>query len=119
MKASIHPKWYDEAKVTCACGNTFTIGATVPEINVEVCSNCHPFYTGKMKYLDAAGRVDAFKAKQKGAKKKLVSKSEKRNLKRLKRIKDELAKPDTLADVRKVASKGSKSKNKKSAKKSS
>ena len=110
MKANIHPKWHDKARVTCSCGNTFTIGATVPEINVEVCSNCHPFYTGQMKYLDAAGRVDAFKAKQKGAKKKLVSKSEKRRIKKLKRIKDELAKPDTLSELRKTVKKSKKSK---------
>jgi large subunit ribosomal protein L31 len=64
MKADIHPTWYPEAKVTCACGNTFTLGATVPEINVEVCYNCHPFYTGQMKYVDTAGRVDAFIAKK-------------------------------------------------------
>ncbi|MCX6705455.1 MAG: 50S ribosomal protein L31, partial [Candidatus Woesebacteria bacterium] len=46
MKTTIHPKWFDDAKVVCACGNTFTTGATVPEIHVEICYNCHPFYTG-------------------------------------------------------------------------
>lgn len=105
MKVSIHPKWYENAKVTCACGNTFTIGATVPEINVEVCSNCHPFYTGQMKYVDTAGRVDAFKAKQKSATKKRVSKTEKRRLKKLKRISEELSKPDTLTELRKSVKK--------------
>lgn len=118
MKANIHPKWYENAKVSCACGNTFTFGATVPEINVEVCSNCHPFYTGQMKYVDTAGRVDAFKARKAGAKKKVISKSEKRRVKRLKRIRQELEKPDTLEDIRKVASK-KKSTAKKPAKKSS
>ena len=61
MKSQIHPKWFPEAKVTCACGNTFTVGATVPEIHVEVCSLCHPFYTGKEKMLDTRGRVDRLK----------------------------------------------------------
>lgn len=101
MKAKIHPKWFENAKVTCACGNTFTLGAAVPEIQVEVCSACHPFYTGQMKYVDTAGRVDAFKAKQTKAKKKVVSKTEKRRLKRLKRIQDELEKPESLAELRK------------------
>ncbi len=101
MKADIHPKWFENAKVTCACGNTFTLGAAVPEIQVEVCSACHPFYTGQMKYVDTAGRVDAFKAKQSKAKKKVVSKTEKRRLKKLKRIQEELEKPESLAELRK------------------
>jgi large subunit ribosomal protein L31 len=101
MKAKIHPKWYENAKVTCACGNTFTLGAAVPEIQVEVCSACHPFYTGQMKYVDTAGRVDAFKAKQAKAKKKVVSKTEKRRLKKLRKIKEEFEKPESLAELRK------------------
>lgn len=109
MKAKIHPKWFSDAKVTCACGNTFTVGATQDEITVEVCSNCHPFYTGQMKYVDTAGRVDAFLEKQKKAKKKVVSKTEKRRIKRAKRIRDELSKPDTLEELRKTASKKKKS----------
>ncbi len=101
MKAKIHPKWYKDAKVTCACGNTFTVGATVPEIKVEVCSECHPFYTGQMKFVDTAGRVDAFRSKQAKAKKKVYSKTEKRRLKKLKRIKEEENKPKSLAELRK------------------
>ncbi len=101
MKAKIHPKWYENAKVTCACGNTFTTGATVPEIKVEVCYACHPFYTGQMKYVDTAGRVDAFEAKRAKAKKKVVSKTEKRRIKRQKRMKEELAKPESLEELRK------------------
>lgn len=110
MKASIHPKWFSEAKVVCACGNTFTTGATVPEITVEVCYNCHPFYTGQMKFLDTAGRVDAFKAKQSQATGTKVSKTEKRRLKREKRIKEEMERPDSLADLR-VTKKAKKSSN--------
>jgi large subunit ribosomal protein L31 len=105
MKADIHPKWYPEAKVTCACGNTFTVGATVAEIKVEICSNCHPFYTGQMKYVDTAGRVDAFKSKQLQAVKKVLSKTEKRRIKKEKKIQKELERPDTLAELRKQAKK--------------
>ena len=101
MKAAIHPKWYKDAKVTCACGNTFTAGATMPEIAVEVCSVCHPFYTGQMKYLDAAGRVEAFKTKLSHASKKVVSKTEKRRIKEEKRIKEEMSRPENLAQLRK------------------
>ncbi|MDO8443478.1 MAG: 50S ribosomal protein L31 [Candidatus Azambacteria bacterium] len=61
MKKEIHPKYYPEAKGRCACGNSFTVGSTVPEINVEICSKCHPFYTGKDKIIDTAGRVERFK----------------------------------------------------------
>lgn len=67
MKKDIHPTYYADATVVCACGNTFTTGSTVQEIRVEICSNCHPFYTGKQKYIDTAGRVDRFKKIQKQA----------------------------------------------------
>lgn len=100
MKAQIHPTWYPEAKVTCACGNTFTVGATVPELHVEVCYNCHPFYTGTMKFVDTAGRVDAFKAKLAGANKKVVGKTEKRRLKREKQLQEEQARPTSLSELR-------------------
>lgn len=103
MKANIHPDWYPEAKVKCACGNTFIVGATVPEIEVEVCNACHPFYTGQMKYVDTAGRVDSFKEKQKKAKDKVLSKTEKRKRKkaaRKKKIEEELSKPETLDELR-------------------
>ena len=63
MKTKIHPKYFPEAHVTCACGNTFTVGSTREKIEVEICSNCHPFYSGTDKVLDAAGRVEKFKAR--------------------------------------------------------
>lgn len=63
MKKDIHPKYYPEAKVICACGNNFTTGSTLPEIKVEICSVCHPFYTGKQKLVDSARRVEKFKTK--------------------------------------------------------
>lgn len=105
MKAQIHPKWYPEAKVTCVCGNTFTMGATMPELSVEVCSNCHPFYSGQMRYVDTAGRVDAFKARQASAAKKVLSKAERRKLKREQRIKQEMDRPESLAELRKTLKK--------------
>jgi len=59
MKSGIHPNYVD-CEITCGCGNKFTTRATVPSIRVEICSECHPFYTGKQKFVDAAGRVDKF-----------------------------------------------------------
>lgn len=61
MKNGIHPQFYVSATVTCACGNKFTTGSTVEEIHTEICSACHPFYTGKQKLVDTAGVVDKFK----------------------------------------------------------
>ncbi len=61
MKAEIHPTWYPEAEVSCAtCGRMWKTGATKPVIRVEICSNCHPFYTGEQRIVDTEGRVDAF-----------------------------------------------------------
>ncbi len=60
MKATIHPPFYTNTKVTCACGNSFVTGSTVEEIHTEICSQCHPFYTGKQKLVDTAGTVDKF-----------------------------------------------------------
>jgi large subunit ribosomal protein L31 len=102
MQTAIHPQWFPEATVKCVCGNTFTIGATVPSLEVDVCSVCHPFYTGQMKYLDAAGRVDAFEAKRGKAKEVVLSKTERREAKRQQRITEEMGRPETLEDLRKA-----------------
>ena len=67
MKKDIHPKYNKKTKVVCACGNEFTTGSTMDEIHIELCSNCHPFYTGKQKLIDSSGRVDKFMAKMKKA----------------------------------------------------
>ncbi len=61
MKKEIHPRYFEAATVVCACGNTFTIGSSREKIEVEICSACHPFYTGNEKVLDTAGRVEKFK----------------------------------------------------------
>lgn len=76
VKKDIHPKYYKNAMVRCACGNTFTVGSTKEFIETEICSKCHPFYTGKEKMVDKMGRVERFrkrlakKAEIKGGKKK-------------------------------------------------
>jgi large subunit ribosomal protein L31 len=60
MKPGIHPTWYPDAQVICACGNTWTTGATVPVIRTDVCSKCHPFFTGEQRIVDKEGQVDRF-----------------------------------------------------------
>lgn len=82
MQKDIHPQYFPQAAVTCACGNQLTVGSTKQTISVEICSACHPFYTGTEKILDTAGRVEKFKqrkaksetasstTRRKGAKKK-------------------------------------------------
>jgi large subunit ribosomal protein L31 len=60
VKSEIHPNYYPNAVVTCACGNSFTTGSTRPELRVEICSNCHPFYTGQQRIVDTAGQVERF-----------------------------------------------------------
>jgi large subunit ribosomal protein L31 len=65
MRNKIHPEYYEDAKVTCSCGNTFTTGSTRKELKVELCSSCHPFYTGEHRIVDTAGRVERFKRRYK------------------------------------------------------
>ncbi len=66
-KPDIHPQYYPKAKVTCACGAVFQLGTTKPELQVEICSNCHPFYTGKENLIDTAGKVEKFRARREKA----------------------------------------------------
>ncbi len=63
MKAAIHPTYHSNATIVCACGNTFQTGSTVNEIHVELCSACHPFYTGKQKLIDTSRRIEKFQEK--------------------------------------------------------
>lgn len=72
MKANLHPHWYSEAKVICACGNSFVTGSTIPEIHVQICSNCHPLFTGQAKLVDTLGQVDRFVKKAEASKIKQV-----------------------------------------------
>jgi len=68
MKTKIHPTWNDNTVVTCTCGNTFKTGSNKKQIQVEICADCHPFFTGEMKFIDTQGRVEKFLAKRKAAK---------------------------------------------------
>jgi large subunit ribosomal protein L31 len=91
MKPTIHPAYYPTATITCACGNTLTIGSTVKDIHVELCSSCHPFYTGQQKLVDTARRVDKFQKRldargvlgttQRSRREKLAAKAKRRQLK--------------------------------------
>ncbi len=72
MKTGVHPTYYPEAKVTCSCGATFTVGSSKESFSVEICSQCHPFYTGNEKIIDTAGRVEKFNRKRAAAQPKKV-----------------------------------------------
>lgn len=69
MKKEIHPEYNQESAVSCSCGEKFTVGSTMPKIDVEICSSCHPFFTGEEKVLDQGGRVERFKKRQAATKK--------------------------------------------------
>jgi large subunit ribosomal protein L31 len=93
MKANIHPTWYPDAKVTCACGASFTVGSTKPQIHVEICSACHPLFTGEMKYIDTLGRVERFQQQQKRATQRPIKK------KAVTRPEEEEQRPETLKEM--------------------
>ena len=78
MKAGIHPNYNTAVAVTCSCGNKFTTGSTVEAIDTEICSNCHPFYTGKQKLLDTRGNVERFKKRRELGEKTAATKVEKK-----------------------------------------
>lgn len=100
MKSGIHPQWFTDCVVTCACGATFTTGSTKPSIKVEVCSACHPFYTGQQKFIDTLGRVERFQAKQKAAPATpVVSKKKKRILKAIAEEAKDAALPKNLKEM--------------------
>ena len=106
MKANIHPEWNPEAKVTCACGQSFITGSILPEIRVEICSNCHPFFTGAQKFVDSLGQVDRFIKKTEGSKLKQI---ERKKIEEQRKQKIEVAKKerpslkDLLMQARKQA----------------
>jgi large subunit ribosomal protein L31 len=81
VKEKIHPKWFPDARVHCACGNVFTTGSTMKEIGVEICSACHPLFTGQQKFVDTAGRVDKFNQRVAAAEKKKGEAAERQRLK--------------------------------------
>lgn len=91
MKDGIHPTYNPTVKVTCSCGHVFETGSTEKAIHVEVCSHCHPFYTGKQKLVDTAGRVDKFRQRQESAvKRKEASKQSKKSTPKKKKAASEV-----------------------------
>ena len=87
MKQGIHPQ-YNNIIATCVCGGKFATGSTRAEIKVEICGNCHPFYTGKQKLVDTAGRVDKFKSRMEASRKMKEEKAQKGTVKQVKEAKD-------------------------------
>jgi large subunit ribosomal protein L31 len=107
MKDGIHPKYYTSVKVTCSCGNTFETGSTLESITTELCSKCHPFYTGEEKIVDTANLVSKFETRKKQAAEKVVSKREKAARRKELRSSRHTAKPgseQTLKDMLKSLS---------------
>ena len=104
MKNNTHPKYYPNCKVTCVCGNTFLTGSTQAELKVELCSACHPFYTGKQKLVDSARRVEKFTSKLK-AKEVLAKSTRGKKVKRAARAKVKAKKEVVIKtkDLKKIA----------------
>ena len=96
MKADIHPTYNKETKVSCACGNAFNTGSTKDEIRVDICSNCHPFYTGSAKFIDTEGRVEKFQRQEKEA---VITTEQIRKKRDEKRAKDEKPRPTSLKEM--------------------
>lgn len=92
MKQAIHPQYFENATVVCACGNTFTTGSTQELIRVELCAKCHPFYTGEQRFVDSASRIEKFKKKQETGNLHVAKKKEKE-------IKKEESRPKTLREM--------------------
>ena len=107
MKKDIHPKYYKKAKITCACGNVVETGSTQESIQVELCSNCHPFYTGKQKLVDTARRVDKFKKRAEKTT-KIASTRTGKKAKRAKRNAKRATKPKVEKEKKVVAKTGKK-----------
>lgn len=87
MKKDIHPKYFDKAEATCVCGAKFVVGSTVESMKVEICSQCHPFYTGQTKIIDTAGRVQKFEARLKKTEALKAKKPKKKTLPKKKKTK--------------------------------
>lgn len=95
MKANIHPTWFNDAKVVCVCGNTFTTGSTQQTIKVDICSNCHPLYTGQQKFVDTQGQVDKFQ--------KIQAVSETKRAERAKILETRATKVKSTSDAEKLS----------------
>lgn len=99
MKKGIHPQYFDKAKISCACGNTFTVASTLSEIRLDVCSRCHPFFTGEMKYVDTLGMVERFQKAQQKAKAVNLQKQQ------VEKKKEEKVRPNSLREMLELAKK--------------
>lgn len=94
MKATIHPKYYETAQVMCACGNTFTTGSTAQVIHVELCSKCHPFFTGEQRFVDTASKIQRFQQKQEKARVYQSKRAQKQE-----KVKEKESQPKTLREM--------------------
>lgn len=94
MKANIHPQYFDEAQVICVCGNKFKTGSTKEVLHVELCYNCHPFYTGEQRFVDSASRIQKFQTKQQVASTYKATKQ-----KKVEEIKKKADAPKTLREM--------------------
>lgn len=104
MKQGIHPNWNPQAQIICACGNTFTAGSTIDRIKVDICSNCHPLYTGAQRLVDTLGQVDRFIKKAEISKAKMEERKkimEARQNKIVEKKKDKPSLKDLLMSARK------------------
>ena len=97
MKINIHPQYYEDTQVVCACGNVFSTGSTKKSIKVEICAKCHPFFTGEMKFVDTKGQVQKFQAKQQQAA-KMADQVAKKKAKKKKQPQEE-KRPMTLREM--------------------
>lgn len=95
MKQGIHPNWHSDAQVTCSCGNAFTIGSTEATLEVDICSKCHPFFTGEVRFVDRQGRVDKFLKKMQAAQ----NKQTKKTVKTAKKADDDQAESQSYKDI--------------------
>jgi large subunit ribosomal protein L31 len=110
MKANIHPNWYSEAKVVCACGAIFTTGSTMEQIRVEICSKCHPLFTGTQKLVDTLGQVDRFEQKKVKSQKQAEERKKILEFRASKKVTEKTDKPslkDLLMQARKNLPKAS------------
>ena len=105
MKKDIHPKYFSEAKIICACGNVITTGSVKEAMKVEVCSACHPFYTGKKRLVDSTGRVDRFKKRMEKSEQLLADKIERAEKKKKPAVKAEKPAAKTVKPAKPVAKK--------------
>ncbi len=106
MKANIHPQYFKDAKVTCVCGHSFTTGSTQDAIRVDICSKCHPLFTGSQKFVDTLGRVEKFQQRSEKSKEKMAVKQQVLQARALKHTEVKTDKPslkDLLMQARKQA----------------